>query len=32
MVEESLPEHRTEFATMTMVATKPGISPEAIRR
>lgn len=32
MVEESLPEHETEFAAMKMVATKLGISPEAIRR
>ena len=32
MVEESLPEHETEFAAMTKVATKLGISPEAIRR
>ena len=32
MVEESLPEHETEFAAMKKVATKLGISPEAIRR
>jgi transposase len=31
-VEESLPEHETEFAAMKKVATKLGISPEAIRR
>ena len=32
MVEESLPDHETEFAAMKKVATKLGISPEAIRR
>jgi transposase len=32
MVEESLPEHETEFAAMKKAATKLGISPEAIRR
>ena len=32
MVEESLPEHETEFAAMKKVATKLGISPEAISR
>jgi len=32
MVEESLPEHETEFAAMKKVATKLGVSPEAIRR
>jgi transposase len=32
MVEESLPERETEFAAMKKVATKLGISPEAIRR
>ena len=32
MVEESLPEHETEFAAVKKVATKLGISPEAIRR
>jgi len=31
MVEESLPEHETEFAAMKKVATKLGISPEAIQ-
>jgi len=31
-VEESLPEHETESAAMKKVATKLGISPEAIRR
>ena len=32
MVEESLPEHETEFAAMKKVASKLGVSPEAIRR
>ncbi len=32
IVEESLPEHETEFAAMKKVATKLGVSPEAIRR
>lgn len=32
MVEESLPEQKCEFAAMKKVATKLGISPEAIRR
>jgi transposase len=31
-VKESVPEHETEFATVKKVATKLGISPEAIRR
>jgi transposase len=32
MVEESLPEQKCEFAAMKKVATKLGISPEAIRQ
>ena len=32
MVEESLPEQKCEFAAMKKIATKLGISPEAIRR
>jgi len=32
MVEELLPEQKCEFAAMKKVATKLGISPEAIRR
>jgi transposase len=32
MVEEALPEHETEFAAIRMVASRLGVSPEALRR
>ena len=32
MVEEALPDHETEFAAIRMVASRLGVSPEALRR
>ena len=32
LVEETLPDQKCEFAAMKKVATKLGVSPEAIRR